>query len=178
MSSRRSSSISKDDVVFPRILFCDSRCSQTLTGLLPVLPGALLCNAISRLGDGQGVIPRQRVRGSVRSVRAVRNTWVFQMETRVVADVPRAQDIPSTAYTNYSMHHVQHTPSTAYTKYSIHQVQNAPSIEYTSTASSYDGLSSLYSLDHELTPECSFSLQHGSLHNPPLSPKLSLRAHG
>jgi len=30
---------------------------------------------------------RQRVRGSARAVRAVRNTRVFQMETRVVADV-------------------------------------------------------------------------------------------
>jgi len=27
---------------------------------------------------------------------------------------------PSTAYTEYSIHRVQHTPSTAYTKYSIH----------------------------------------------------------
>jgi hypothetical protein len=37
--------------------------------------------------DGQRVILRQRVRGSVRAVRAVRNTWVFQTETRVFADV-------------------------------------------------------------------------------------------
>jgi hypothetical protein len=29
---------------------------------------------------------RQRVRGSVRAVRAIRNTLVFQTETRVVAD--------------------------------------------------------------------------------------------
>jgi hypothetical protein len=62
------------------MIYCDSRCSQTLTGLLPSLPGALLCN-------GQLVILRQRVRGSVRAVRAVRNTRVFQTETRVVADV-------------------------------------------------------------------------------------------
>ena len=33
------------------------------------------------------MILRQRVRGSVRAVRAVRNTRVFQTETRVVADV-------------------------------------------------------------------------------------------
>jgi hypothetical protein len=31
-------------------------------------------------------IPRQRVRRSVKAVRAVLNTWVFQTETRVVAD--------------------------------------------------------------------------------------------
>jgi hypothetical protein len=37
--------------------------------------------------DGKHVILRQRVRGSVRAVRAVRNTRVFQTETRVVADV-------------------------------------------------------------------------------------------
>jgi hypothetical protein len=38
------------------------------------------------LGDGKHVIFRQRVRGSVRAFRAVRNTWVFQTETGVVAE--------------------------------------------------------------------------------------------
>jgi hypothetical protein len=66
---------------FPRMLYCDSRCSQMLSGLSPALPGALICNLMR-------VIFRQRVRGSVRAVRAVRNTWVFQTETRVVADAP------------------------------------------------------------------------------------------
>jgi len=47
----------------------------------------MLCNATRRLDDGQCVILRQRVRGSVRAVRAVRNTRVFLTETRVVADV-------------------------------------------------------------------------------------------
>jgi hypothetical protein len=36
--------------------------------------------------DGQCVIIRQRVRGYVRAVRAVRNTRVFQTETRVIAN--------------------------------------------------------------------------------------------
>ena len=45
-----------------------------------------VCNATRRLGDGQRVILRQRVRGSVRAVRAVRNTRVFLTEIRVVAD--------------------------------------------------------------------------------------------
>ena len=36
--------------------------------------------------NGNRLILRQRVRGSVRAVRAVRNTRVFQTETRVVAD--------------------------------------------------------------------------------------------
>jgi hypothetical protein len=71
---------------FPRMLYCDSRCSQTLTGSSLALPGDLLCNATCRLGDWQRVIMRQRVRGSVSAVRAVRNTQVFQTETRVVAD--------------------------------------------------------------------------------------------
>jgi len=46
-----------------------------------------VCNATRRLGDGSCLILRQRVRGSVRAVRAVRNTRVFQTETGVVADV-------------------------------------------------------------------------------------------
>jgi len=56
------------------------------TGLSLALPGALLCNVTRRLGDRQGVILGQRVRGSVRAVRAVWNTRVFQTETSVVAD--------------------------------------------------------------------------------------------
>jgi len=38
------------------------------------------------------------------------------------------QHTPSTAYTEYSIHRVQHTPSTAYTEYSIHRVQHTPKI--------------------------------------------------
>jgi hypothetical protein len=87
MSSRRTSCVPKEDVVFPRMLYCDFRCSQTLTGLSLALPGALLCNATRRLGDRHRVILRQSVRGSVRAVRAVRNTRVFHTETRVVTDV-------------------------------------------------------------------------------------------
>jgi hypothetical protein len=85
MSSRRTSSIPKDDV-FPRMLYCDSRCFQTLPGLSPALPGALVCNVTHHLGDGKCVILRQRVRGSVRAIRALRITRVFQTETRFVAD--------------------------------------------------------------------------------------------
>jgi len=47
MISRRTSSVSEENVVFPRLLYCDSRCSKMLPGfssvlpdLLPVLPGA------------------------------------------------------------------------------------------------------------------------------------------
>ena len=65
---------------------------------------------------------------------------------------------PSTAYTKYSIHQVQHTPSTAYTKYSIHQVQHTPS-----TAFTQECLLSLHSHDYELTLEC--SLQRVSLHD-------------
>jgi len=56
------------------------------------------------------------------------------------------------------------TLSTAYTEYSIHRVQHTPS-----TASTQDCLSSLHSHDYELTPECSFSFRHASLHNRPPS---------
>ena len=87
MSSRRTSSVPKEDVVFPRMLYCDSRSSQMLPGLSPALPGALLCNATCRRGDGKRVILHHRVRGSIKAVRAVRNTRVFQTETRVVPDV-------------------------------------------------------------------------------------------
>jgi len=45
-----------------------------------------VCNATCHLGNGQSVILHQRVRGSVRAVRAVRNTRVFPTEIRVVAD--------------------------------------------------------------------------------------------
>ena len=45
-----------------------------------------VCSATRRLGDGQCVILRQSVRGSVRAVRAVQNSRVFQTEIWVVAD--------------------------------------------------------------------------------------------
>jgi len=60
---------------------------------------------------------------------------------------------PSTWYTEYSIHHVQHTPSTAHT-----EVQHTPS-----TASTQDCLSSLYSHDDELTPGCRLRFWHASL---------------
>jgi len=83
------------------------RCySQTALQWFNVLPGAprctwrplhrssklwerYACNATHHLGDGKHVILSHMVRGSVRAVRAVRNTWVFLMETRVVADETR-----------------------------------------------------------------------------------------
>jgi hypothetical protein len=86
MSSRSTSRVPKEDVVFPRMLYCDARCSQTLPGLSPALPRALLCTATRRQVDRKRVTLRQRVRASVRAVRAVRNSRVFQTETTVVAD--------------------------------------------------------------------------------------------
>jgi len=83
---------------------------------------------------------------------------------------------PSTAYTEY-----KHTLSKAYTEYSIHRVQHTPSTAYTevqhrpkfslhrSTASTPDCLSSLHSHNYELTPECSVSFPHASLHDRPPS---------
>ena len=46
----------------------------------------MLCNVTRRLGDRKPVILRQRVRGTIRAVRAVRNTRVSLTKTRVVAD--------------------------------------------------------------------------------------------
>jgi len=43
--------------------------------------------AASVIYNATRLILRQRVRGSARAVRAVRNTRVFQTETRVVVDV-------------------------------------------------------------------------------------------
>jgi len=45
--------------------------------------------------------------------------------------IHQVQHTPSTAHTEYSIHRVQHTPSTAYTEYSIHRVQHTPSTAYT-----------------------------------------------
>jgi len=64
MSSRRTSSVAKEDVGFPRMLYCDSMCSQMLPGMALALPGALL-------GNGKCVNLRQRVQGSVRAVTAI-----------------------------------------------------------------------------------------------------------
>jgi hypothetical protein len=47
----------------------------------------MLCNAAHHLGDRNRVILHHRVQGSVRAVRAVRNSWVLLTEAIVVADV-------------------------------------------------------------------------------------------
>jgi len=56
------------------------------------------------------------------------------------------------------------TPSIACIEYSIHRVQHTPR-----TASTQDYLYSVHSHDYELTPECSFSFLHASLHDQPPS---------
>jgi hypothetical protein len=45
-----------------------------------------VCDAICPFGEGVRLILRQRVGGSARALRAVRNTRVFQTETSIVAD--------------------------------------------------------------------------------------------
>jgi len=55
------------------------------------------------------------------------------------------------------------TPSTAYTEYSIHRVQ------HTLSTALQDCLSSLHSQDYELTPECSFSFRLAFIHDRPPS---------
>ena len=50
------------------------------------------------------------------------------------------ESIPSTAYTEYSIHRVQHTPSTVYTEYSIHRVLHHPNINCLPLAASLSSL--------------------------------------
>jgi len=57
-------------------------------------------------------------------------------------------------------HDPKSTTSTAYTEYCVHCVQHPPG-----AASTQGRFSLLHSDDYELTPECSFSFQHASLHN-------------
>jgi len=45
--------------------------------------------------------------------------------------IHRVQHTPSAAYTECSIHRVQHTPSAAYTEFSIHPIQHTPSTAYT-----------------------------------------------
>jgi len=52
----------------------------------------------------------------------------------------------------------------AYAEYSIHRVQHT-----LRTATTQECLSSLHSHDYRLTPECSFSFRHASIHNRPPS---------
>jgi len=49
-----------------------------------------VCNATRHSCDGSSLILRHRVQGSVKAVRAIRNTRVFLTETRIVADVASA----------------------------------------------------------------------------------------
>ena len=54
-------------------------------------------------------------------------------------------------------HDYELTPSTAYTEYNLRRVQRTPSTAYTQHC-----VSSLHFHEYELTPVCSFSLQHAS----------------
>ena len=57
-----------------------------------------VCNATRRVGDGSRLIIRQRVRGSVSAVRAIRNTRVFLTETNFVADVPTLANVTTSTW--------------------------------------------------------------------------------
>jgi len=70
-------------------------------------------------------------------------------------------------------HDFELTPSTAYTQDSIHCVQHTPSV-----ASTQDCWSSLHSHDTKLTPECSFNFQHASLYDPLPSPSSPWKLQG
>jgi hypothetical protein len=74
------------------VIYNAMRRKNKMHGIIAAARG--VCNATRRLGHGSHLILRQRVRGSARAVRAVRNTRVFQTETRVVAD---ARGTPASA---------------------------------------------------------------------------------
>jgi hypothetical protein len=118
MSSRRTSRVPKEDVVFPRMLYCESRSSQMLTGLLPALPGVVLCYATRRLGAGQRTILCQRVRGSVRSLIAIQNSRLFQTDASVFVDVSCCDGTPRAA-----AERIQH-------KVSRRPAQRSPLVQY------------------------------------------------
>jgi hypothetical protein len=75
----------KPDAGAASVIYNATRCKNKRHGIIAA--AREVCNATRRLGDGSRLILRQRVRGSARAVRAIRNTRVFQTETRVVADV-------------------------------------------------------------------------------------------
>jgi len=51
MISRRTNSMPKEDVIFPRLVYCDSRRSQVLPGLLLPLPVTLKAGRIALIGS-------------------------------------------------------------------------------------------------------------------------------
>jgi len=67
-----------------------------------------VCNATLRQGDKERVILRQRVRGSVRAVRGVRNIPVFLTETTAAADAKgTCMPICVLMQPNYDIIHLQ-----------------------------------------------------------------------
>jgi len=77
----------KPDTGAASVIYNATRRKNTRHGIIAA--AREVWNATRRLGDGSHLIICQRIRGSaraVRAIRAVRNTRVFQTETRVVAD--------------------------------------------------------------------------------------------
>jgi len=93
--------------------------------------------------------------------------------------IHRVQHTPSTAYTEYSIHRVPQTPSTAYTEYSTHQVQHMPSTAYTEysihrvqhTPSTAYTEYSIYRVQHTLSTQDCLSSLHS--HDYELTPEYS-----
>jgi len=75
----------KPDATAASIIYNVTRRNNSRHGIIAA--AREICNATRRLGDGSCAIHCQRVWGSVRAVRAVWNTRVFQTETTVIADV-------------------------------------------------------------------------------------------
>jgi len=101
-------------------------------------------------------------------------TWEHNVQSSLSISPGHEQEItPSTAYTEYSIHRVQHTPSTAYTEYSIYRVQHTPSTAYTKY--------SIHRVQHTLSTAYTEYYIHRALHHPytdclPLPASLSSRS--
>jgi len=74
----------KPDAGAARVIYTATRRDNTRRGRIATRRE--VCNATRRLGNRSRLIHWERVRGSARAARALRNTRVFQMDTRVVAD--------------------------------------------------------------------------------------------
>jgi hypothetical protein len=74
----------KPDARAASAIYNTTRCKYKRHGIIAA--AREVCNMTRPLGNGLHLIVCQRVRGSMKAVRDVWNTRVFEMETRVVAD--------------------------------------------------------------------------------------------
>jgi len=81
------------------------------------------------LGHNSNVITEHKVKSSL-SISPCHDSELTPSSAYTEFSIHRVQHTPSSAYTEYSIHLVQHTPCTAYTEYTIHRVQHPPKIVF------------------------------------------------